>query len=730
MSENLSNRIKKVHGGHAAPTLTAQMRENAVWRLWLFSLLSFVMLLSYPLMTALRLHRYARNDMASLIMRQGLGHNAVGLTGGMTVLLMTVCGVLCAFEGFSWIYSRRRVDMYLCQPITRGRRFFIHYFNGILLCFIPYTVSLLLTLLVMAGEGVASPAHLVNVLFSVPAALIYFLAVYNLTLIAMMISGKKGMAGLFALMGFLYDPLLRGLLESYCSSYFSTYAGIVESRQFISPIWRMLNELEQTSFSWGTEAVTVGGLVEKLIRPMLPGMFVLLAEAVVFGGIAYACYQKRPMEAVGQAVAFRSVKGPVKALLMVAAGLYSSACFREISGNDGYFVSVCGLVLGMLFCQALTEIVYEGDLKAFSGHRRAFAAGAVVTVFVYLFFALDLSGYDTWVPAQDEVESAAIVFYFENRYCTSYVYKDGEPGWDERYPLGVMKVTDVSAILSLAADGMGKDAGEPNPDTKLQCGVKYYLKNGTEKYRNFYIDYEREKTVLDILFANEDYKEGANQVLSEQMDQIFERSSMYYSNGLQEKEIVDKSTLPLMQAYREDLREMSFSDVKDALPCGVIRLRYRTDDREEYMLEYPVFSSFARTVEYLCAKDIELYLKIDPEAVEGIEVVRYTDGEPEFTEDRTFFGTSVTTVQTEKAAGQEYTKKEQISEILGYIYPTSLTVWAYLPGITEEDISVTVREADNTAAWQYHWNESFAVKRGELPEFVMRDIGSGQSGEK
>lgn len=729
MSKNSSCRTEKVHSGHGGFGLFAQMKENAKRRLWLFALLSFVMFLCFPLMTALRLNRYAGSEMPSVVMRQGIGHNALGLTGGMTVFLMTVCGVLCAFEGFSWIYSRKKADMYLCQPITAGRRFFMTYLNGILICFIPYTVSVMLAFLVIAGSGDATSALFLNVLFTVPSALIYFLAVYNLTLIAVMISGKRGMAGFFALMAFLYDPLLRLLLESTCSSYFSTYAGIVESRQYISPVFRMMNMLDQEFIPWGMERVTPGGLAEKVIGPLLPGLFALLAEAAAFGGIAYICYKRRPMEAASRAVAFPVVKGPVKVLLMVFAGLLGSACFRDISGNDGYFVSVCGLLLGMLFCQALLEIVYEGDLKAFAGHKGAFAAGAAVTIAVYLFFALDLSGYDTWVPKQSEVESAAIEIYFCNRYRFSYVDEEGVPTWGGMRELETMKMTDVSSILSLAGDGMTEGGQERQDDaSSLLCRVKYHLKNGKDKYRDFYIDYEKEKTVLDILFANQDYKEGANQVLSPRMDRIFERSSICYNNGMQEKEIVDKSALPLMRAYQKDVREMSFSDVKGAVPCGMICLRCRMEDMEEYLLEYPVFPSYTRTVEYLRGKNIELYLKIDPQAVERIRVFRYEEGDAEIVEKGTFFGNSVAETETTKAAEKEYTKREQVNELLECIYPRTLSGWSYL----EDDrgdrngmqpgVFVTVYEADNAAARNYNWNNGFTVRGGELPEFVKKDL--------
>lgn len=723
MSKNSSCKTEKIYSGHSASNFVTQMKENGKRRLWLFALLCFVMLLSYPLMTALTFNRYIGDDMSTFIMRQGLGHNRLGLTGGMTVFWLTVGGILCAAEGFSWIYSRKKIDMYLSQPVTAGRRFLVVYINGILIYFVPYILSLLMALLVISGAGAATGALLLNVLFTLPSALIYFLAVYNLTLVAMMISGKRGMAGFFILMGFLYDGLLRSTLEGFCSTYFSTYAGGLGERQYISPIFRMVVMLDNSFFAWGTEAVTAGEVTHNLIRPLLPGVFFLLAEAVVFGAVAYVCYKKRPMEAVSRAVAFEKVKEPVKILLMVLSGLACSVCFCDVAGNSGFFVAFSGLLFGVLFCQVLVEIVYEGDMKAFFRHKRAFAAGAVITVLIYLFFALDISGYDTWVPKAEDVESAAIEIYFGNRYCFEYVDDEGAVTWGDKYGIETMEMTDVSGILSLAMDGMGKGAQEQNPETRFNCEVKYKMKNGKEKYRDFYIDYELEKTVLDVLFANEEYKEGTNQVLSGQMDRIFEKSTVYYSNGLQEKEIVDKNALPLMRAYQQDVREMSFSDVKDAVPCGTLKLRYRMDNLDDYELEYPVFPSYTGTVEYLRGKNIELYLHINPAAIDSITFKRYVEEDTEIVEKGFLFGTAAVSQQIGKVMEKEYTGKEQIGEMAKYIYPASLMKWVYVPESVDQSIIVGIQEADNTEAYYYNWNDSFMVKKNELPEFVKEDIG-------
>ncbi len=723
MSKNSSWKAEKPNREHSSLDFVSQLRENGKRRLWLFALLSFVMLLCYPLTTALTLSRYGREEV-SLVVWQGVGHDMLGIGSGITILLLTAGAVLCAVEGFSWIFSRQKTDMYLSQPITAGRRFLMVYINGILIYFLPYLLALFITVLVIAGAGAASAALFVNILFTLPAAFIYFLAVYDLVLIAMMISGRRGMAGFFILMSFLYEAILRVVLNDYAVTYFSTYAYRNPMERFVTPVFSMIETVEKSTFSWGAGRVAPADVLEHLVRPMLPGVLFLLAEAVLFGAIAYYCYKKRPMEAVSQAVAFPAVKGPVKVLLILLSGLIGSSCFCNIAGSDAFYVAVPGLLLGILFCQVVLEIVYESDLRAFMRHKRYFAAGAAVTVCTYLFFALDISGYDTWVPKPEQVESAAIEIYFDNHYQFKNVDEKDAITWSEQYGLETMELTDVSGVLSLAGDGMGKDAQEQNEDTQLRCSVKYKLKNGKEKYRDFYIDYEKEKTVLDILFANEEYKEGTNQILSPRMDRIFEKSRVYYDNGLQVTEIVDKNALALMRAYQEDIREMSFTDVKDAVPCGILELHYKTEKMEEYVLEYPVFPSYTETVEYLRGKNAALYLSVNPAAVESMTLKYYQENvDREIWERENFFGTDVSMVQVSDISETEYSKRSEVEELLRYLYPASLAGWSYTPNIFDQNIYVSVEGADRAEAYVYHWESTgFMVKRDELPKFVKQDL--------
>ena len=70
MSENYSWKTEKQNKKRPASGILMLMRENGKRRLGLFALLTFAMLLCYPVMTALTLSRYGRDRYISVFFRE------------------------------------------------------------------------------------------------------------------------------------------------------------------------------------------------------------------------------------------------------------------------------------------------------------------------------------------------------------------------------------------------------------------------------------------------------------------------------------------------------------------------------------------------------------------------------------------------------------------------------------------------------------------------------------
>lgn len=700
----------------------ALMRENLKRRLWLLSLLSFIFLCAYPLTTALMLNRYNTQE-SEMLYRQVNVVGRMGICNAFTIFLLTVGAVLCAIQGFSWLFSGKKVDMYTSQPVSAKKRFLVIYGNGILLYFVPFMISVLLGALVAAGMGAASPALFAELPFTLLAGLIYFLAVYHVALLACMLTGTRGMAVFFTCVFLGYDIVSWVVLNEYHSLYFSTYVSSSAVPELFSPVFRMIALLDKVITDTDIKAVTAAGIWKNQVLPMLPGLAVLLAEAVVLGVLVYICYKKRPMESGGRAIAFPAAGGVVKAFLIPLAGLFVSCCFCAISDGHDFAVAAAGLLLGILVCQVIMEILYESDLRAFSRHKKSFAAGAAAAVLCHLFFVFDISGFDTWIPSAKQVESAAVEIDFDNRYRFEYVDESYDVTWGD-YAQEHMEITDVGGVLSLAKDGMGKDAPEQTPEKQLRCTVKYRMKSGREKERSFFIDYEKEQTVLNILFANEEYKRGENQVLEERMDTLFGKSEVYYNNGLQDEKVPDLNGLPLMRAYQEDIRNMSFTDIMDECPCGILELHYNTSDGIPYILEYPVLPCYTETMEYLREKDIEPYLHMDAAAVDRVEII--SDREV-ITERTGAFEHVSTLVESVETKTKEYGKRAEIEELLPALYPLNLASWAYISHLQDTKTDVRVTPSGRSEAYLYNWNNTeFVLLPEKIPAFVAEDFGWNQ----
>ena len=73
------------------------------------------------------------------------------------VFMACVFAVLIAMQGFSFLYNRRKEDMYYSVPVSMKKRFRIIYGNGLLIYFVTSFASLLLSLLIALFQGAIIP---------------------------------------------------------------------------------------------------------------------------------------------------------------------------------------------------------------------------------------------------------------------------------------------------------------------------------------------------------------------------------------------------------------------------------------------------------------------------------------------------------------------------------------------------------------------------------------------
>ena len=71
-------------------------------------------------------------------------------------VFISMVAIIAAIQGFSYMYQRKKLDMYMSVPVTKGRRFAAIYLNGFLVYFLSYLLNLLLSFFVGQAMGAST----------------------------------------------------------------------------------------------------------------------------------------------------------------------------------------------------------------------------------------------------------------------------------------------------------------------------------------------------------------------------------------------------------------------------------------------------------------------------------------------------------------------------------------------------------------------------------------------
>ena len=125
-------------------------RENLKRRSWTVLLCALALFLALPVRLALEIsvesRRIAQSPswLGEMTQREWLGSVFMEYSSD-TVFTILVCAlaVLLAVQGFSWMDSKRKLDLYLSVPVSSRKRFAVIYLNGAAIFAVCYLAMLL-----------------------------------------------------------------------------------------------------------------------------------------------------------------------------------------------------------------------------------------------------------------------------------------------------------------------------------------------------------------------------------------------------------------------------------------------------------------------------------------------------------------------------------------------------------------------------------------------------------
>lgn len=756
----------------------ASMAENNKRRIWLWVLSALGFIVALPTATALNISRgmtsknhyittYGEVLGAQKIIEYLMERvrQILGLDN-MMWFFVAAFAVVSAIQGFSYLYHRQKIDFYMGMPVKRKSRFFIIWLNGIIVFWIPYLLGVLLSCVIAFLNGVMNGDIFVEAMQAYGMHFCFYLGVYHLAILAVMLTGNMVITCFAVAVFFLYELVVRLILQSYMELYYRFYSSYGRDNDVIfSPFAILFRHVDWIhGLNTGTQAT----------GPFLTVVY-LLAFALVIGIIAYLCYLKRPSEAAGKAMAFSLPKPWIKILIAVPvtliAGIFVGAIvgYRPNYGEGKFGYIAFSMVIVLVVTCCLMQVIYEFDIKGALHKKRHILIAAVLTVLIFAVFKYDLTGYDSYIPKVQKVESVAFVPPYDgySYYGESYFDENMNSMSRYEYIMEHMYLTDVGTVNKLlkksidtvgAMESLNGIYDEETGDWR-EIIVNYRMNNKREVSRAVYVNLKDAETVelLDRIESSQEFMAGAYMGASDILDRVVASDEyqigVAYGNGIYEKKMTKEDVKEMLSLYKKDIAKCGFVAQRESIPTGSLVI-YVERKVENYTItnqaEIKIYPFFEECIAYLQEKGYYMEYYVNPEDIERIQIVNYNSeiaqklkeereqqaettevmdsgellhAQAYVTKEVAVVGGYDSDTQVDTREYATYEDTEEIEKIAEVIYPGG---WIYngwhMAQERDEDYTVTVYfKPDSNMFQNYGGTADYCFLAEQVPDFVEAD---------
>lgn len=687
--------------------------SNAKMRTWNIAVFAVVMLICYPLFLGLVL----RAENAAALYNSSIELVRIERLNGIfkdymcfpswDIVLATIFAFVSGIHGFSYLYSKKKIDLYMSIPVSKKRRFAVIYINGLLMYYIPLALCTSLCFAVAGTYGVIEATYFKTAVISAFVTGVYYFAVYNVVIMALMLTGNLVVTVLGGATLLAYENSVKQLILIYFSSFFRTFDSLSEkafTTTWVSPFGIMASIYNAIGWEVKTASFYFEASKMYVIQMAVVGVAVLF--------ISYLLYMKRPVESCGKAMSFKRTKNIIKRLILIPGALFGAAVFSTFSGGmNDIPVMILGMAVTVIIGHCVIQMIYEFDIKAVLSDKRSIIYCGAVSGIILAVFALDVFGYDKYIPDDSKLDHAGILVQFNNNYELNQ-YDDN---WDyysnaDDTILKEMDIVNTSVVTNLAKENMPKVKEFSGNGTYVR--VCYTLKNGRQVYRTFPVDFDNNEELLNALFADIDYKKSFHSIYSPRYDEFEENERIGYHNGISDGQEIDDTAAGFMNVYRQDFEKMTFSDIKASLPIGYVNITYDASLTDHRTIGLPVYESYKNTISYLNSKNLDMNYVTNPE---DIDYIRASNWVCQHKEDENYneeYGELI----------KEYRDKDQIEAILNSSVPGEFAEHSYVNVYNRHGgIDILVQKIPS---YRYNNYEAYniSILPNKVPEFLFNEM--------
>lgn len=685
---------------------------NLKRRYWLIIVNFLILFFLFPVYTASSMSMekmYSKGQNVAQYL--GITYENYMLINPFIGFIVTFLAIVGGIQGFSYMYRRKKLDMYMSVPVSKERRFLAIYLNGLVIFITTFIVNLALAFIAAA----AMEADISLAAVHIPEVLVFYIVlyfgVYNAAILSAMLTGHMAVTvlgtGVFLSIDGLYTLLIT-LYMGLCFKSHYSYGDIeIAKKYIITPFARFLT-YHQDLYNSGYMGLdnTIRNLNKDVFFTMLIWMII---SGLLFLIPAYVLYSRKPSESAGKAMAFNNSKPIVKVCVSVVLSGLAGFIMYSVSGNNRGFMYF-GFAAGLLIVHGFMETIYDFDLRSCKKGLKSLVLSAIMVAAIHAVFALDITGYDRYVPKPSQVESVAA--YFGDDYTNSYYNKNMEEVPRNTY-LSNMKLADDSAVFELAKKRMGEVPKSDQVDDKglyqsRTLIIAYKLKTGKTVYRIIYSMYNEDKDFLDKIVTDPGYRETVWNVYNDDFIDVADvkdiRMMINAVTGI-DYEATNIKFSDFAQCYKKDLEGYSFGTQLSKFPVCSLSI-YSSVPNTYVNSRYPVYDSFENTLRLL--KDNNITIEpINPDMVESIEIVKTPVDDME------------ADVISDDYAMEIYREREQIKEILDSLAPYAARDFWTPAEVLDQDRIVYVNFRHNAGYKdQYMYNNDFRMIKEKIPAFI------------
>lgn len=550
-----------------------RMKQDLEQRIWLPVIFFIICFLSMEMTLVSRLDSWSgRTDFVERFTRY-VTESFFVANNGLAVLTMIVA-VVSAISGFAYMHSSKKLDVYHSIPIKRESLFLQQYCYGIIYFLVPMIIHVLICFGISVANGVAVATIFGQVCEFVLVHLLMYLAVYAVTLVAVCLTGNIVISVLGAGILLFYSCVLEFLKHELMAKFFETYYGseYTISIWAFSPVHLILNMVSE-----GEDAGYIGFYIK------------LVLMAVVYTVAAVLLYKKRPTEAAGKTMTYPVTEPVIKTMVVFPSAIGCGFLFAGIISNSNEFAwFVFGCVFGFVIICPLMEVIYRKDVKAVFHRPLQIVFNGVLVIAVVFIFQFDLFGYDTYIPAENKVESYAIAMPKLNYINTDYS--------STNYCMENMKITDNDSVRMLLEHGAELTRPARTDKLDVESGdyyfadlvVRYNLKNGKSVYRSYLVNTKDAKVMQWVgdMYNDMAYKQGSYPILTEEETENYVGILLdyaYYSESIQ---LSQDRMQKFLETYKWELSQKTFKELMEEYPVAQLAFAKKYAEDNEYT--YPM----------------------------------------------------------------------------------------------------------------------------------------------